>query len=131
MGRLVIYLGLPRRIPQPPIPPIPLALQLIPQRQDCQIRPAQHLQVTRPPRKVLYDLDALRFWGADRDKREQRGLDAGAGGGVANLGDDGGDGVELLCAGAEDVGGGVVLDEGACVEDEAVDWLEGCCWCWW
>jgi hypothetical protein len=89
------------------------------------IRATQDLEIASTASKVGYNLDAGRPGRADGDKRHQSSLYAGTGGNVADFGQDGGEDVELLRAGPQHIGGRVILDERARVEDEAVDGLGG------
>lgn len=104
---------------------VSLTLQLIPQRQNLDIGTTQHGQITRLARKRRHELDALGPWGAQGDKGQELGLDADARGRVADLGDDGREGVEGFGLRDEGAHGGVVLDEGTGVEDEGVDLFGG------
>lgn len=79
---------------------IHLTFRLIRQGENLQIRLAEDFSVTRALGKGRDELDAGGFGRAHRDEGEERGLDAGAGGSVVNLGHNGEEDVELLCAGA-------------------------------
>ncbi|KAL6876280.1 hypothetical protein HDV57DRAFT_510598 [Trichoderma longibrachiatum] len=117
---------LARRIPQPPVASVPLALKLISQREHLHVRPAEDSIITRLLRKVGDKLQALGSGRPQGDERQQRRLNSRPGGGVTDFANDVGERVELFGSGEEHAGGRIVLDQRAGVEDKAVDRFGGC-----
>lgn len=125
LSRSAIEALLAGGVPQTPIAIVSLALQFVSQRQHLNIRSTQHGQVTRLSGKSRDELDAVRLGRAQGGEGEEGSLNAGAGGGIADLGDDVWEDVELLGLGDENADRGVVLDQWTRVEDETVDGLGG------